>query len=221
MDSALDNAPSIIEAAAQSTLGILALLVLTVGAIAYLFFRDSGDRVKVGVFSMIFVGAAGFGLAVVSAANPAGPTPTDSDETASTPPLTEGSAHGGGVVEIEEADDVEAQDVLGVEDRAVEPAAERTEITVSYLGDALGCALQLQVRIGDRTFQPENTVYRVSDVPTGPQPYEIGGVIMCALAGSCEASGAGTLDVRPNANYNVVWQSTDYAVCDVVLQRGS
>ena len=218
MDSVADNAPSIIEAAAQSTLGILALLVLTVGVIAYLFFRNSGDRVKVGVFSMIFVGAAGFGLAVVGAASP---NPAEGQPA---PPETGGTISGGGVVNEEaEANLDRPLDPVDVQlpDTPEEPSSERAEISLAYLGDLYGCALQLQVQIGDRTFQPENAVYRIDDVPTGRQPYEISGVISCGVAGACEASGAGTLDVEPNAGYNVVWHSTEYATCDVVLQRGS
>lgn len=220
MDNALDNAPSIIEAAAQSTLGILALLILTVGAIAYLFFRESGDRVKVVIFSMIFVGAAGFGLVVLSESSGATAGtrsseetgPAERDDDGETPPAdSDGSADRTTLVEDSDTEATPPPEP---------PPPDRTQITLTYLGDMYACGLQLQVRIGDRTFTPQNNVFQANDILEGRQSYEIDGIIQCESLGSCEARGSGTLDVVPNASYSVVWQNTEYAVCDVILQRG-
>ncbi len=212
MDNAIDNAPSIIEAAAQSTLGILALLILTVGVIAYLFFKTSSDRVKVVIFSMIFVGMAGFGLVILSEANPAASRPNvaideSTERPASTPTGTSEDAAPGPTLVDEPADPPSGPD--------------RTEISLAYLGDQYNCTLDLEIAIGDRTFVPQGNVFRASDVAEGRQPYEINGRIQCPYVGECQARGQGTLAVTPNASYNVVWVNNEVAMCDVVLQRGS
>ncbi len=218
MDNALDNAPSVIEAAAQSPLGILALLILTVGVIAYLFFQKSSDRVKVVIFSMIFVGMAGFGLVILVQAAPT-PSPGDGPERTvgrSTEALREDRP----TPEADrpaQAGPPAARPLVDVEEP--EPAR-RTEISLAYLGDLYSCGLQLQVRIGDQTAVPQGNSFRMSGVLEGPQPYEIRGSIQCPYVGSCEAVGEGTLTVVPNAAYNVVWQGTDSGLCDVTLQRG-
>ncbi len=63
-------------------------------------------------------------------------------------------------------------------------------------------------------------MFQANGVLEGRQPYEIEGTIECPALGWCEAWGEGTLDVQPNASYNVVWQGADYETCDVILQRG-
>jgi hypothetical protein len=58
------NLPQIISAAAQSPLGILALLSLALSVLAYFFFAQASEKVKVGIFGMLFVGVVGFGAAM-------------------------------------------------------------------------------------------------------------------------------------------------------------
>lgn len=55
----------ILSKSAQSTLGILALSCIIIAFIAYAFFKNAGDRVKLMVFVMIFCGAVGFGVQVL------------------------------------------------------------------------------------------------------------------------------------------------------------
>jgi len=71
--------PDIIREAAKSELGILALLIVAVGLLAYVFFRQASERIKVGVFALIFAGAAGYGIAVVKTAQAPrnGPAPVE------------------------------------------------------------------------------------------------------------------------------------------------
>jgi hypothetical protein len=58
------NLPQIITAAAQSLLGILALLALALSVLAYFFFASASEKVKVGIFAMLFLGVTGFGVAM-------------------------------------------------------------------------------------------------------------------------------------------------------------
>lgn len=222
MDSVAENAPSIIEAAAQSPLGIIALLILTAGALAYLFFGKAGDRVKVAVFTMFFVAMAGFGLLVLGSPSEAEPARSDGG-----PERTDAEAYGGGVSDDpdgadpappDDAPDDEAEPARAAPAR---PQARRAEVTLTYAGDFYGCNLQVQIDIGDRTFRPQTNPFQARDLLPGPQPYEIGGVITCpAYDAMCEARGSGTLDVVPNAVYGLSWQNTEYGVCDVFLHRG-
>lgn len=69
---AVKTLPDIIKEASQSELGILALLIVAVGLLAYVFFRTSSDKVKLIAFLLIFAGAAAYGIAVVRAAHPQG-----------------------------------------------------------------------------------------------------------------------------------------------------
>ena len=57
--------PGIIAAAAVSTLGVLSLIVLGVGLLAWAFFKGSGEGVKIGVFASILIAAVGFGAATI------------------------------------------------------------------------------------------------------------------------------------------------------------
>jgi hypothetical protein len=88
------NLPQIISAAAQSPLGILALLSLALSVLAYFFFANASEKVKVGIFGMLFVGVAGFGAAMFtspSAEAMAGDT-TDTAPEASADAGKDGSA---------------------------------------------------------------------------------------------------------------------------------
>lgn len=64
MSDLSSNLPQIITAAAQSMLGIMALLSLALSVLAYFFFAQASEKVKVGIFAMLFVGVAGFGVAM-------------------------------------------------------------------------------------------------------------------------------------------------------------
>ena len=67
--SFFSNLPAIISAAAQSTLGILALMIIALAVLAYIFFKGEGAKVKVAIFSMLFIGVAGFAAVVIRSAN--------------------------------------------------------------------------------------------------------------------------------------------------------
>jgi hypothetical protein len=64
--------PDIIKEASRSELGILALLIVSVGLLAYVFFRAATEKIRVAVFVLIFAGAAAYGIAVVKAVRPSG-----------------------------------------------------------------------------------------------------------------------------------------------------
>ncbi len=74
MDKLIEQLPQIITAAAQSYLGILALLSVALAVLAYFFFASASEKIKVGIFVLLFLGVAGFGAAMFRAApTPAGP----------------------------------------------------------------------------------------------------------------------------------------------------
>ena len=64
MDKLIERLPEIITAAAQSYLGILALLAVALSVLAYFFFAKASEKVKVGIFVMLFVGVIAFGVAM-------------------------------------------------------------------------------------------------------------------------------------------------------------
>ena len=68
MDKLIEHLPQIITAAAQSYLGILALLSVALAVLAYFFFASASEKVKVGIFVLLFLGVAGFVAAMFQAA---------------------------------------------------------------------------------------------------------------------------------------------------------
>ncbi|MDE2396418.1 MAG: hypothetical protein KGM91_13350 [Burkholderiales bacterium] len=69
MDQLFESLPDIIEAAAQSQLGILALLVVALSILAYVFFAKAAVKVRIGVFVLLFAGVIGFGEAMFRASD--------------------------------------------------------------------------------------------------------------------------------------------------------
>lgn len=55
MDNLSENLPQIISAAAESHLGILALLSIALSVLAYFFFSSASEKVKVGIFTLLFL----------------------------------------------------------------------------------------------------------------------------------------------------------------------
>jgi hypothetical protein len=64
MEAITTRLPEIITAAAQSYLGILALLSVALSLLAYFFFAKASEKVRVGIFVMLFVGVIAFGVAM-------------------------------------------------------------------------------------------------------------------------------------------------------------
>src|SRR5688500_6158728 len=64
MDTLAGRLPEIITAAAQSYLGLLALLSIALAMLAYFFFAKASEKVKVGIFVLLFVGVIAFGAAM-------------------------------------------------------------------------------------------------------------------------------------------------------------
>lgn len=85
MEKLSENLPAIIGAAAQSNLGILALFSVALSILAYLFFSGASDKIKVGIFVLLFFGVASFGIAMFSATS----APSSAIATAQTPPNQE------------------------------------------------------------------------------------------------------------------------------------
>ncbi|MET0986335.1 MAG: hypothetical protein ABW034_13105 [Steroidobacteraceae bacterium] len=75
MDTLIGRLPEIITAAAQSYLGMLALLSVALSVLAYFFFATASEKVKVGIFVMLFLGALSFGIAMFRVSHDS-PTPT-------------------------------------------------------------------------------------------------------------------------------------------------
>ena len=77
MDQLFKSLPDIIKAAAQSHLGILALLVVALSILAYVFFVKAAVRIRVGIFVLLFAGVIAFGVAMFRASD-ANPAPASS-----------------------------------------------------------------------------------------------------------------------------------------------
>jgi hypothetical protein len=74
MDAAAGRLPEIITAAAQSYLGLFALLSIALSILAYFFFAKASEKVKVGIFVLLFVGVIAFGVAMFRASTAASPS---------------------------------------------------------------------------------------------------------------------------------------------------
>lgn len=68
MDKLTEHLPQIIATAAQSYLGLLALLSVALSVLAYFFFASASEKIKVGIFVLLFLGVVGFGAALFRAA---------------------------------------------------------------------------------------------------------------------------------------------------------
>lgn len=64
-DTAVESVPEIIKAAAQSPLGILALMVIAIAVLGYLFFGTASERTRIAMFILLLAGAAMFGAAAM------------------------------------------------------------------------------------------------------------------------------------------------------------
>lgn len=60
MSHAIDQAPKIIREAAKSPLGLLALVVLALAVLAFLFFHDASELVRIVIFCALLLGAGLF-----------------------------------------------------------------------------------------------------------------------------------------------------------------
>ena len=69
MDRLFEHLPDVITAAAQSLLGTFALLVVALAGLAYVFFAKAREKVRVGVFVLLFLGVLGFGVSMFRASN--------------------------------------------------------------------------------------------------------------------------------------------------------
>jgi hypothetical protein len=102
MGELLRNAADIIKAAAQSSFGIAALIIIVSGVVGVILFRkEEKSSVRIGVFTLLFVGLIGFGLAILYAqqiepkisptttpATTISPTPIVKSEPSPTPSAT-------------------------------------------------------------------------------------------------------------------------------------
>ena len=70
MDKLVERLPEIIGAAAQSHLGILALLSVALSVLAYFFFAKASEKIRVAIFVMLFVGVIAFGVAMFRVSQP-------------------------------------------------------------------------------------------------------------------------------------------------------
>lgn len=67
MDTLFERLPEIITAAAQSQLGILALLSVALAVLAYFFFAKASEKARIGIFVLLFLGVCGFATAMFQA----------------------------------------------------------------------------------------------------------------------------------------------------------
>lgn len=65
MEQFFKYANEIIGAAASSLLGILALIILTLGVLAYFFFRQASEAMRVLIFVLVLIAGTAFGVVVL------------------------------------------------------------------------------------------------------------------------------------------------------------
>lgn len=72
---AVKTVPDIIKAASQSSLGILALIIIILGVLAYVYFKSAAINIRIGIFLGLLLGAALYAVAISKAAQPMGADP--------------------------------------------------------------------------------------------------------------------------------------------------
>src|SRR5690606_30384897 len=90
-------------------------------------------------------------------------------------------------------------------------------INIIYTGDNYGCTLDLKIDIGGKTFTPSGNEYLVEGLKQGNQPYSITGNIACPNLGTCGVNRSGYINIIPNQNYYVVWNTTEAGGCEIIL----
>lgn len=94
------------------------------------------------------------------------------------------------------------------------------DITIAYRGDMAGCGLSLSMKIGEKSFTPNNNIYVVSGLEEGYQDYMISGQISCmATMTACQAFGSGQIDVEDGQTFYVVWANVAYGQCAIELSE--
>jgi hypothetical protein len=139
-----EQLPEIISAAAQSYLGILALLSVVLSVLAYFFFAGASEKVKVGIFVLLFLGVVCFGAAMfraapktTEAAQPRPPTDTPSQPASSPVPSVS-----------TEKNNPPATTNIGVEIHGEKPVVRKTEVQVNkgtgvqFGRDSIGAVLE-------------------------------------------------------------------------------
>ena len=71
MTDAVQHLPAIIEQAAKSPLGLIALMVMALAGMAFVFFKTASERTRVGIFLLLLAGVAAFSAAAMRV-SPAG-----------------------------------------------------------------------------------------------------------------------------------------------------
>lgn len=81
MDEIFRQTPAIIEQAAKSPLGLLALMVIVLAALGLVFFKDASEKTRILIFVLLLAGAATFGYAAFSVSEPATGQPSEQAST--------------------------------------------------------------------------------------------------------------------------------------------
>jgi len=63
-EKAVESLPGVIEKAAQSPLGVLALMIVLIGMLGYTFFAKARMQIRMAMFVLMLVGVVAFGIAV-------------------------------------------------------------------------------------------------------------------------------------------------------------
>jgi hypothetical protein len=94
------------------------------------------------------------------------------------------------------------------------PVNSLAAITLNYMGDDYGCALNLEITIGNHVIIPTSNAHMISGLTPGYNSYTIHGNIDCGDFGSCLADGQDQLYVENGADYYVMWL---YETCEIAI----
>ena len=80
MSEVIEQIPNIIAEASRSPLGILALMIIVLSILGYVFFRNASERARIGTFVLMLLGVALFGY-VILVARPTAEEPLSESHT--------------------------------------------------------------------------------------------------------------------------------------------
>lgn len=66
METLFKNLPAIIEMAAKSLLGLLALMIIALSILGFFFFRKASEKTRIGIFVLMFCGVVLFCFAALN-----------------------------------------------------------------------------------------------------------------------------------------------------------
>lgn len=191
----LDDFPDIIKEASRSSLGIIALSILTLAVLGIIFFKKSGEKIRLVIFFTIFIGIGLLATALIRAGNSSNSVTQES----------------------------ESHEAVGREPTGPTTSIILFyDVNDPTTGSFQNCGFILtkeNILINSKvpvSLSGQNPVI-IDKVPVGKVTYKLTTQIFCQNIGTCNATGSDTVTVSHNSRYKVKWRNTAQGICSIFL----